>query len=88
MLEPVRVIQFIILIITSQFITNALSTTVSAAEIEDKNLYQDCVACHENEYKHWQESDHAKSMALSSESTVVGNFDNKSVYHFYLVRNN
>ncbi len=78
MFKPIRVIELIVLVIVLQLISNLLSAT----EIENKNLYQDCITCHESQYQHWQQSDHAKSMAVANESSVVANFDNQSVSHY------
>ncbi|MCP3673271.1 MAG: hypothetical protein GY829_02195 [Gammaproteobacteria bacterium] len=78
MLKPIWVVQFIIWVFITQFITNYLF----AAEIDNKNFYQDCIGCHESQYKHWQNSDHAKSMAVATESSVVADFNNQSVSHF------
>ncbi len=35
-----------------------------------------CAKCHKNEYKEWQESHHAKAMAVATDATVLGNFNN------------
>ncbi|MCP4270655.1 MAG: hypothetical protein GY781_01635, partial [Gammaproteobacteria bacterium] len=78
MFKPIRVIELIVLVIVPQLISNHLSAT----EIENKDLYQDCIACHESQYQHWQQSDHAKSMAVANESSIVANFDNQSVSHY------
>ncbi len=40
-----------------------------------------CARCHADEVKAWKESDHAKSMAHASDSTVLGNFNNDSLLH-------
>lgn len=42
---------------------------------------QECAACHKTELQHWQKSDHAKSMALPSKSTVLANFNKTTVEH-------
>lgn len=78
MLKSFRVILLMILIIAPQFITN----NIFAAVVDDNKNYQDCIICHESEFQHWQKSDHAKSMAVTSESSVVGDFNNQSVSHF------
>jgi len=51
MLKPIRVIQLIVLMSVSHILT----TQYFSAEIENKNIYQNCIACHETEYKHWQQ---------------------------------
>ncbi|MBW2683580.1 MAG: hypothetical protein JRC69_08505 [Deltaproteobacteria bacterium] len=35
-----------------------------------------CSKCHKREYEEWQESHHAKAMAVASEKSVLGDFDN------------
>ena len=51
----------------------------SINETKKKSTYQDCIFCHENEYKHWQQSDHAKSMAIADESSVLADFDDVEI---------
>jgi len=41
-----------------------------------------CIDCHQTQTEQWHQSDHAKSMALPSDDSVVANFDNKSVSHY------
>lgn len=41
-----------------------------------------CETCHTDEYKHWQDSDHFHGMAVASDESVMGNFDNVSFSHF------
>lgn len=43
---------------------------------------QDCVACHQEQTQHWQESDHARAMNLPTSAKVLGNFNNQSAEHF------
>ncbi|MBT6031270.1 MAG: hypothetical protein HOH19_01735 [Kordiimonadaceae bacterium] len=40
---------------------------------------QNCQSCHSVEWQDWQGSHHQKSMALASEETVLGTFDNEEV---------
>jgi len=44
--------------------------------------YDDCISCHQEEYLGWQQSDHAKAMALPTVETVKGNFTNTLVKHY------
>lgn len=37
---------------------------------------ESCAKCHKKEYQEWQQSHHAKAMAIASEETVLGDFDN------------
>ena len=34
-----------------------------------------CITCHKKEYKEWQGSHHARSMAVATDETVLGDFD-------------
>lgn len=43
---------------------------------------QQCGACHQKELTDWLESDHRKAMAIASESTVLGDFNNNTFEHF------
>jgi len=42
----------------------------------------DCLTCHQAEHQHWQESDHAKAMAIPSKDNVKGDFNQKRVEHY------
>lgn len=39
---------------------------------------QSCIECHEVEYKDWLHSDHDRAMAVASDSSVVGDFNNST----------
>jgi tetratricopeptide (TPR) repeat protein len=41
-----------------------------------------CITCHQSEFSNWKTSDHAKSMALPNEDSVLANFDNVDVEHY------
>lgn len=43
---------------------------------------QQCVGCHQSQHASWKKSDHAKAMAIVDDSTVLGNFNKKSVEHY------
>lgn len=40
-----------------------------------------CIDCHEEEYRAWRGSDHDKSMAVATDTTVLGDFDNTVFQH-------
>jgi len=40
-----------------------------------------CVTCHEKAYQLWAGSDHDRAMAVASDSTVLGDFDNTTFTH-------
>ena len=37
---------------------------------------ESCAKCHKREYEEWQQSHHAKAMAVATEKTVLGDFNN------------
>ena len=41
-----------------------------------------CVDCHQQQHDRWQQSDHAKAMALPTVNSVVANFNNQKVSHY------
>lgn len=41
-----------------------------------------CVDCHQQQVSNWQQSDHAKAMAIANKDNVLGDFNNTSVNHF------
>lgn len=43
---------------------------------------QDCVSCHQQSHDNWQQSDHAKAMAIADKSSVLANFNNVDVKHY------
>ena len=43
---------------------------------------QKCVSCHQKSKHDWQQSDHAKSMAIADQSTVLADFNNVDVEHY------
>lgn len=43
---------------------------------------KDCLSCHEKQYNQWQQSDHAKAMAVADEKSVLGNFNQTTIKHF------
>ncbi len=38
---------------------------------------QSCKSCHQAEYHHWEQSDHFKAMQVATDSTVLGDFNNR-----------
>ncbi|WP_435274116.1 multiheme c-type cytochrome [Psychrobium sp. nBUS_13] len=65
----------LVLFIVAPFSIKAQSTNPSAN-------YNNCIGCHKSEYHSWQQSDHAKAMALATSDSVKGDFDNKRVTHY------
>ncbi|TKB43026.1 multiheme c-type cytochrome [Thalassotalea mangrovi] len=41
-----------------------------------------CVSCHQSQVSSWQQSDHAKAMAVANSKTILGDFTGVSVKHF------
>lgn len=40
---------------------------------------ESCKECHQKEYDEWQQSHHYKSMEVADSTTILGNFDNKTI---------
>lgn len=53
-------------------------------EFQKKNSIsnQVCTSCHQQSQHDWQQSDHAKSMALANKESVLGDFNNTDVEHY------
>ncbi|WOH39453.1 multiheme c-type cytochrome [Thalassotalea fonticola] len=64
----------------SFFILAALNLAVSFDLSASEN--QACIDCHQEQTTKWQQSDHAKSMAVASKDSVVGNFDKQTAEHY------
>jgi len=43
---------------------------------------QQCVSCHQQSQHDWQQSDHAKAMAIANKNSVLANFNNVDVEHY------
>ncbi|MEI6895607.1 MAG: cytochrome c3 family protein [Colwellia sp.] len=43
---------------------------------------QQCVSCHQQSQHDWQQSDHAKAMAIADKDSVLADFDHKQVEHY------
>lgn len=43
---------------------------------------QACISCHQQSSHDWQQSDHAKAMAIADNTSVLGDFDNVDVEHY------
>ncbi|WP_019026072.1 multiheme c-type cytochrome [Colwellia piezophila] len=66
-----------------------LISKVQAAELNNVDFQktkpvsnQVCTSCHQQQQHSWQESDHAKAMAIADKNSVLGNFDNVNVEHY------
>lgn len=63
--------------------------SVTAAENADHNFQKDkytsnqqCIGCHTQSQHYWQQSDHAKAMAIADKSSVLGDFNNTNAEHY------
>lgn len=43
---------------------------------------EECQSCHQQQTHDWEQSDHARSMALANKNTVLGDFNNVATTHF------
>jgi len=60
---------------------SSLSALAAVAEHPvDPN--QQCQSCHQSEHSLWQQSDHAKAMAVANKQSVLGDFSGIEVQHF------
>ena len=59
-----------------------LLTLISISFSSFANEAHQCGACHEKELTDWLESDHSKAMAIASENTVLGDFNDIAFEHF------
>ena len=59
-----------------------LLTLISISFSSFANEAHQCGACHEKELTDWLESDHSKAMAIASENTVLGDFNDFTFKHF------
>jgi len=41
-----------------------------------------CLSCHQQSHDKWQQSDHAKAMAIADKNSVLANFNNVNVEHY------
>jgi len=55
-----------------------VSTQVFASSLDGQN----CVSCHQQSHEKWQQSDHAKAMAIADKNSVLANFNNVDVKHY------
>lgn len=63
-------------------IQNTALAHISIPEENKALTSQDCIACHKNETQAWKLSDHAMAMALPSNTSVLGDFNNVYARHF------
>jgi tetratricopeptide (TPR) repeat protein len=63
--------------------------SANAAEVTAHNFQKDkpisnqqCISCHEQSQHDWQQSDHAKAMAIANKQSVLADFGNTEVEHF------
>lgn len=71
--------------VASIFFTLLISYFYSASALAVSNSNSgevNCVACHQSAVSAWQQSDHAKAMAIATDKTVLGNFNNSTTTHF------
>ncbi|MBW8185990.1 tetratricopeptide repeat protein [Shewanella nanhaiensis] len=59
-----------------------LSLELSASEKAQPKSNTSCISCHQQEAGHWQQSDHAKAMAIATEANVLGDFSSVDIQHY------
>lgn len=60
-----------------------LSLVIWASNISNSHAsVKTCVDCHSQQVSNWQQSDHAKAMAVATDGSVLGDFENASTTHY------
>ncbi len=83
-IENISMISLVIAILSVPLylLINFQGKKLNVSDLTPKYVGSDkCVECHRQEYREWQKSHHAKSMNRADSSTVVGDFDNKTVVY-------
>jgi len=62
--------------------TNASEVTAHSFQKDKPRSNQQCMTCHEQSKHDWKKSDHAKSMAIADQQSVLADFNNKDVEHY------
>jgi len=76
---------FLSLVFVSFFSIFSIKVVASPAGDFQRNSQltkQNCVSCHQQSHEKWQQSDHAKAMAIADKSSVLANFNNIDVKHY------
>lgn len=60
----------------------ACSLSASANEKANPVNNSQCLDCHPSSFADWQQSDHARAMAIADKSSVLADFDNASINHY------
>jgi len=80
--ERISLIAMLVTVITIPLymVMNIYADTNDSTEEEAKFVGREtCIECHLNEYNDWVGSDHDKAMDHANDSTVLGDFNNKTI---------
>ncbi|GAF05124.1 multiheme c-type cytochrome [Saccharicrinis fermentans] len=81
-IERISLIAIIVAIVSVPTYTVIRTYSQNETETANKAHYvgrETCIECHMNEYNEWLGSDHDKAMDHANDSTVLGDFNNKSI---------
>ena len=59
-----------------------ISLYIKANENTSPLSNQNCISCHVSQAEYWQQSDHAKAMAVANKQSIVANFNHIEVKHY------
>ena len=80
-----KFINFLSLIVASLLASSSVQAADSAGHDFQKDQpisNQQCISCHQQSHDKWQQSDHAKAMAIADKNSVLANFENVDVKHY------
>jgi len=76
---------FLSVVFVSYFSIFSIQAVASSADDVKKSsplTNKNCVSCHQQSHEQWQQSDHAKAMAIADKNSVLANFNNVDVKHY------
>lgn len=73
---------FILLFHLLVFSVQAIEITKHDFQKEQATSNQQCTSCHQQSQHDWQQSDHAKAMAIATKESVLADFKNVDIKHY------
>ncbi len=81
-MNTVRFISLALVCLLSVYSVYATESVNHDFQKETHLSNKQCISCHKQSQHDWNQSDHAKSMAIADKTTVLANFDNVKVEHY------
>lgn len=78
----IRVFCIPLFCLLSVFFTHATERVEHDFQNKSPVSNQECISCHQESEHNWQQSDHAKSMAIADKKSVLADFNNVDVEHY------